>query len=263
MSVILFRKDWRDRLGDKTPPSARIIEVINKNDPFRGPCRLLVEREEVHGEYSASIKLSYVSLGETFGGFNNHPFCGKWERFPDGQEKISITGGAVMLTGVPRGAHIGTYLFDEIVRWAKQWPKAQVRQISLSEVDADDVNRERRNSFYEQFGIVFDYSNGRCSGRSKPMSAQGLSPVAPTVWEQDITEWGVVDFLRNSVADIESKVMKVKQLQAAIGDFQKETEAAEKAPVLWALRMLVAKHQGACFVLFLVACIAVSVWRGP
>ncbi len=261
MGLSPFCKDWRDRLGGEEPPPVRILEVVNKNDPSGGVFRLLVEREEVRGECSASIKLSYVSLGESFGGFNNHPFCGKWERFPDGQEKISVTGGAVMLTGVPRGAHIGTYLFDEVVRWAKQWPNAEVRRISLSEVDGDDENRERRNAFYEQFGIEFDYSEGKRAGISRPMKAGDLTPVDPQVWQQDIVEYGLVDFLRRSCADIEKKALEISLSKRAVEEHWGELERARRSPVIWACRQFFANYQFWFAALAFFGLLGLSAWR--
>lgn len=149
----VFQKNWRER--DESPAQQRVLEIKDRERPGRIRCRVLVAREETRSDWSATIKLSYVSLDACGSGFGNHAFTGKWERFPGGEQKVSVTGGNLMLygDGIPRGAHIGTYLLDEVVRWARQWPAAQVRQISLSSVDGGDDNRERRNQLYEQFGI--------------------------------------------------------------------------------------------------------------
>lgn len=48
-------------------------------------------------------------------------------------------------------------MMNEIVKWAKQWPEANILKITLGEGDAYDENMERRNRFYEQFGIEFNY----------------------------------------------------------------------------------------------------------
>lgn len=265
MSISPFHENWRDRMGDETPPLTRVVEVVDRKDRAKIRCCLLIGREETRTEYSATITLRYVSVGERLGGFHNHPFSGKWERGVDGQDVVSITGGSVMLanpSAVPRGAHIGTYLLDEVVRWAKQWPNAQVKRISLSDIDAEDANRERRNRFYEQFGIEFDYADERRrSGCSRPMVAGALTPVAPEVWGQDIVEWGVVDFLRKSARELESSAMEIARLDRVRSSLQGEVDRAWNTPVSWACGRLFERFQAAGFVLVLVSLVVLSVWR--
>lgn len=127
-----------------------------------------------------------------------------------------------------RGFHLGTYLQDEVVRWAKQWPNAAIRRISLSPVDSQDENRERRNRFYEQFGIQFDYADGRKSGTSKPMQASELRPVDSSVWQQDITERGLVDFMRDQADRIDNLQRANNVLSIREGNINKSLDEAQK-----------------------------------
>ncbi|ANN80870.1 hypothetical protein BAU07_26475 (plasmid) [Bordetella flabilis] len=163
--------------------------------------------------------------------------------------------------GIPRGAHIGTYLLDEVVRWAKQWPTAQVRQISLSTVDGSDENRERRNRLYEQFGIVFEYTPDRRSGVSlSTMVAAQLTPVAPEVWGENIEEWGLVEYLRHGCAQIKDLSYSNNRLERVRRDLVAEIEAARARPLRWACRQLWMRYQFNILVIFFVTCVGVMMW---
>lgn len=100
--------------------------------------------------------------------------------FPDSKKEIiSLTGGSVSIhNSLYRGQRIGTWMMNEIVKWAKQWPDANILKITLGEGDAYDENMERRNRFYEQFGIEFNYHDeSRKTGASRSMKAHKLNTV--------------------------------------------------------------------------------------
>lgn len=68
----------------------------------------------------------------------------------------SITNGSMMLLEGWRGLHIGSWCQNHVVSWTKQLPPGRVKSIWLSPSDARSSDaRERRNRFYEQFGIPF------------------------------------------------------------------------------------------------------------
>ncbi|PLY35745.1 GNAT family N-acetyltransferase [Pectobacterium versatile] len=92
------------------------------------------------------------------------------------KEIISLTGGSIDVDNkLYRGQRIGTWMMNEIVKWAKQWPDAKVLPITLGYGQADKENKERRNWFYEQFGIEFDYHNDQNeAGQSQSMKAAAL-----------------------------------------------------------------------------------------
>lgn len=218
--AVQFFGDWRDREVWVDPPKVRVIEVTVRETDGARLYRLLVEREEIHTDDGARLMLRYIDLDHQDENMSNLPFSAEYSRLSGGRESLSLTRGAVMLNlAYLRGHHVGTYLQDEIVRWAKQWPGAIVTPITLSGDDAlDESNKLRRNRFYEQFGIVFEYDNGdKSSGLSMPMLAVDLKPVSPEVWRQNIQEFGLVDYLRQQFDAVahksKSEVIKAAPLR--------------------------------------------------
>lgn len=149
------------------------------------------------------------------------------------------TGGYVLIEPVRlRGAHLGTYLMNLVVSWAKQWPETDVREIRLFSGDASDNNRLRRNRFYEQFGISFAFDDQSMSaGVSQPMKAGSLVEV--TAWKKSITEHNLVTYLRSSIN--EAKMLSVdhrfsqRELRAA----SLTLNDAYQRPVTWMLKRLI------------------------
>lgn len=228
-----FFGDWRDR--GEAAPLVRVLEIRGRQDASKILYRLLIIREETRSDIGAALALSYIQLDTRNGGMNNHRFRGEYEKWQDGTERVSITGGSVMLDLAHlRGFHLGTYLQDEVVRWAKQWPNAAIRRIWLSPVDSQDENRERRNRFYEQFGIQFDYAEERKSGTSTPMLASALKPVDRVVWERDITECELVAFIR----DQSDRIERLRRANSVLGlreeNISKSLDEAQKSMArLW------------------------------
>lgn len=160
--------------------------------------------------------------------------------------RISLTGlspfgrGGIMVADGLRGVRFGTYLFNIIVGWAKQWPLAVVNSISLSEVDAYPENRLRRNRFYEQFGLVFDYTDAQCKGgKSRTMPASDLQQV--TTWEQNVTVRGVHEHLgrvlqqnRQLRSDMAARERAIRDLSARM-TYQAGHPIRTVFAALWAL----------------------------
>ncbi|WP_456304785.1 hypothetical protein, partial [Acetobacter fabarum] len=66
---------------------------------------------------------------------------------------------------------------NKIVEWATHWPDAEINQIKLFAHQGRGENKLRRNRFYEQFGIRFDYKdNTHAEGIARPMQARSLTP---------------------------------------------------------------------------------------
>lgn len=230
--------DWRLWGNVTQPPGLRIIEIV---DPGSGQndvlFRLLVMRERSASPDGESITLRYFELEAGSGGLAAHPFTGRYSRSADGAESVSLTGGSVGLgAAYLRGYRLGTYLQDEIVRWARQWPQAIVQPIVLSDTDAYDENKSRRNRYYEQFGITFDYSGPECSsGVSRHLSAGSLTPVSPDVWRKSIKEYDLIDYLRRYSAEKIKLLRDIQKLQANI-DFQQQVIRDSQArPFKWAM----------------------------
>lgn len=72
---------------------------------------------------------------------------------------VKITNGQIMVRVIEmRGLNVGTFQLNKIVTWAKQFnPKYKVQVVKLSAADAYEDNRDRRNTFYENFGLRFNY----------------------------------------------------------------------------------------------------------
>lgn len=143
----------------------------------------------------------------------------------------SITGGAVFLD-LPglEGQHIGTYLMNEIVGWAMQLPDASVRPISLVDSQAGDANRERRNRFYEQFGIEFDYVDARRRvGQSREMLASKLTMTQ--AWAENITVIPMDEFLQRLLRDNTHLTSDLTLRNRALVEIRDEVRCAERRPV--------------------------------
>ncbi|MBB2199106.1 hypothetical protein HLH44_16895 [Gluconacetobacter sp. 1c LMG 22058] len=68
---------------------------------------------------------------------------------------------------------------NRVVTWARQWPDAEVNPITLLAHQARGDNTIRRNRFYEQFGIVFAYTDEtKAAGTAREMRAGQLQPWA-------------------------------------------------------------------------------------
>jgi hypothetical protein len=118
-----------------------------------------------------------------------------------------------------RSLRLGTYLFDVIVGWAQQWKGATVNSIWLADGDGYTENRDRRNRFYEQFGLVFDYDDAtKRSGRSRVMPIENL--VRSDGWNKTILPMsptkGIQAMMRRQyqlMSDIEAKTRALSGLE--------------------------------------------------
>lgn len=95
--------------------------------------------------------------------------------------KVKVTNGLVMIHPTQlRSLGIGTFLFDQVVRWAINFdPSLEVATIKAGSGDATKDNQARRNRFYANFGIRFsDNENIEdvIAGLSLPMRAKDLIP---------------------------------------------------------------------------------------
>lgn len=155
----------------------------------------------------------------------------------------SYAAGAISLTnGEPlfldpkelRGQRIGTYLMNEVVTWAHQWPHARVRRIRLLPGQADNDNKERRNRFYERFGIVFDYDDDstRQTGLSRAMQAKDLSTVEPL--EKNVLKHTLADFVGGLMLERNLLRQKLTKLEANQNRLSAQLKEARDYPVRWA-----------------------------
>lgn len=142
-----------------------------------------------------------------------------------------------------RGYRVGTYLMSQIVLWVQRWPDAEVRDIELMIGQAYVENKLRRNRFYEQFGLVFDYSDGENKvGRSRPMLARQLTPV--DTWQKNITERLVTDYLADLLQAQVRTAMALRQRTQAVELLSARLQRIEAHPMRWRLRTLYHQYFG-------------------
>jgi GNAT superfamily N-acetyltransferase len=140
----------------------------------------------------AGIRLSFEQCDEDRPRSGQVPaavFCG----YHDGHsQRTSLTGGhlgrgSIYIPEGWRGRHLGTFAMSAVVRWAQQWPAAAIEPITLADGDGDPENKDRRNRFYEQFGLRFTYDDeDRRAGGSLPITAADL--VDSSAWEGRVEE---------------------------------------------------------------------------
>ncbi len=191
-----------------TAPAVVLIVRPRDSQNAEVLAELLVERREEDpfegrgGSQDRKLTLKYVLVGGCR--LNRHVRKGAFHAsYDSGMKTVSLTShalynGAVDLT-LPglEGNGIGSYLMNVIVSWAKQFPTdAIVNTITLLSVQAVGANKERRNKFYEQFGIVFDYDDPmtRAAGKSRDMLTSALIPREK--WSDNIEEQDVAEYVR-------------------------------------------------------------------
>lgn len=188
---------------------------------------------------SARIRLCFelMTTRENYHRLSSGEFCGSYSvDYEGGKERVSITSpslsaGAVFmdLPGL-KGHRIGTYLMDQIVAWVKQWPNANLRSIGLSAGQSEAENKERRNRFYEQFGIEFDYTDEtRRAGMSKPMTAGQL--LRSDRWMLRIKVINLRDYISQQLTSIEKQYFEIEREQRVKNNYMKDYKEACKAPV--------------------------------
>lgn len=170
------------------------------------------------------------------------------------------TGGYVVLENTDlQGHRIGTFLMNEIVQWVQQWPDATVRTVSLLSGQAHGDNKERRNRFYEQLGLEFDYDDSEHKqGCSRPMLAKQLKRIE--TWKENITVHSMPDYLANVLHEKERDSLELMQRNRAVKDLINEQRAAEAKPIRWALRTLYSRYQTQVVGGVLLAMLTAAAW---
>ena len=248
MALPSFANGWRE--GQSVKPRILVLEIKDKDRPDdKALGWVLVEREETYRRdprdgtiYEASIRLSYQRITAKF----SHRDGGKG-RF-DGSYSRNFNAVSLTSTSMSKGAvfldlpgldgqRIGTYLMNEIVQWVQQWPETTVNSIELLAGQGHGDNKARRNWFYEQFGLVFDYTDPEHrEGRSRPMLAGALVKVE--TWKQNITEHRMLDYLAAVLYAEERATSELQARDRACAQLIAEQRRAEARPVRWALRRL-------------------------
>ncbi|MCW5231690.1 GNAT family N-acetyltransferase [Verminephrobacter eiseniae] len=247
MALPVFDAAWRGK--QRLKPSVCALEVRDRAKPDGEPiARLFVQREESYRRddrdrqmYEASISLSYQTIEpkHSFRSPVSGSFDASYSRgFLEGEASVSLVDGALFFDPAElRGQRIGTYLMNEIVTWAQQWPDAKVRSIKLLSGQAHEDNRDRRNRFYERFGLKFAYSDpAHEEGLSKPMPAKELTPV--TTWEANIRERDPREYLAELLYERDSMALEASRRDTVIKNLSARLEEANSHPIRWAARRL-------------------------
>lgn len=257
MNNPLFRLASRFRNDDfgtsRRQAEVCIIEINGRkeNNASEQVDRLLIEKREVFERDSTGnihrgkLCIFYWDLG------NEHA---KGD-VPDGEfaacyecrlNSVSITSGCMSSGGYVliepqrlRGSGLGTYFMNCVVKWAKQWPNAQVQKIELPRGEArETVNQAQRIHFYGKFGIEFDFTAGVAPcGVSRPIQARDLLEV--TSWKNTITEHNAVVFLRGSVHETKRSAAEVVFLRKSLKQDGIMLSQAYQRPIRWLFQRLV------------------------
>lgn len=248
MTIPSFEKEWVG--NQRTKPRIQVLEVRDKKLPDGDPIAwLLVERQESYKRdqdgsvYEASIDLSYKRIMPRYARHDvgQGRFDGYYSRL---HNRVSITSdslsrGAVFLD-LPglEGHRVGTYLMNEIVTWLRRhWPDAAVNSVELRSEQGFSENKERRNKFWEQFGLVFDYTDSsRKAGFSRPMLVKELTQIE--TWQQNIIEHSVLAYLADVLYTKERVSLELQDRVRAIENLVEERRRVESRPMRWALKML-------------------------
>lgn len=270
MALPSFCDTWRE--GQRIRPRILVLEVRDKDRPQDGALGwVLVEREETYRHdpsdgtvYEASIRLSYQRITAKFSHRDGGEgwFDGSYSR---SFNSVSLTSpsmskGAVFLDlpGLD-GQRIGTYLMNEIVHWVKQWPGATVNSIELVAGQGRGENKVRRNWFYEQFGLVFDYTDPEHrEGQSRPMQAGTLVKIE--TWKQNIIEHRMLDYLAAVLYAEERATSELQARDRACAQLIAEQKLAEARPLRWALRRLYFRYASTVFAGFVLAVVVGMAW---
>ncbi len=273
MALPSFDAGWQ---GDKRiKPRIYVLEVRAREQPDGSPLAwLLIERQEVLRRddrdgsiYEASIRISYERVESEHGhrvAWKGY-FSGGYSRGFIGDPSVSLTSettskGAVFLDPQDlQGHRVGTYLMNEIVTWVRQWPEATVRSVELLEGQSHSENKARRNRFYEQFGLAFDYRDPEHrEGSSRPMYASALTPVE--TWKTNIRERDVREFIGKVICDHERMKLELSQRERAVESLRSQIKQAEARPIRWALQRLWWRNAQMVFVSLLLSGLAALAW---
>jgi hypothetical protein len=250
-------------------PRIQVIEVRDKENPDgQAIAWLVVERVE---EYvldpeknilsTASIRIHYKGIySDRYrnADVGNYSFDGIYQGYCN---SVSLTGGAMLAftIGELMGQRIGTYLFNEVVVWAKQWPEAQVHNIKLLSTQAKDENKERRNRFYERFGIAFDYTSpSREEGKSRPMKVSELKLVDS--WQKNIKEHNVLHYISDILSSEYEAQSKLTPYKNEITSLRYLLADANCRPLRWALQRIFERYKNIAKFFILLCLFAAVAW---
>ncbi|WP_176060968.1 hypothetical protein [Paraburkholderia sp. BCC1876] len=252
-------------------PSPAIVLVVRPRGDLNGEvlAELVVQRfeanpfEERGRPDNRQLTLSYLVVGGSH--LSSRVLKGQFNAcYDSGMKTVSLTSHTLSvdvldltLPGL-EGHGIGTYLMNTIVLWARQFPPdTDVNTIKLRPGQAIGDNKARRNRFYEQFGIEFDYDDPmtRETGKSRPMVVSGLRPVEKS--SDNLEEQNIARYVRErnlAAEDVEQRALYAEQEVERLRRTLKEERARLERRHRNSLRRVVVRSS----VVTAVACAAVA-----
>lgn len=129
---------------------------------------------------------------------------------------------------------------NEIVEWAKQWPDANVCPINLLAAQADAENKNRRNRFYEQFGLKIDFTDpDQLAGTTRQMPASALKLVEV---KDNIRIHSVHGWMGEALTQEQDMHAATICREKLISELRQELDEARSKPFAWAIRTWWWKH---------------------
>lgn len=220
---------------------------------------LMVERDERLSKHegvvsNASLRFHYQVISDDVLGRQREggEFSASYESCIMGEPHVRLTssfisegGYCVVDPGWLAGRGIGTFFLNEIVHWVQQWPEANVMPVKLLKSDARGENKSRRNRFYENFGLTFEYEDdGKSAGQSLPMLAKELTLLSEDKLLSLGTklEWCYLDeYLSEHVREKGMLEMERWGLQNQLKSNSRDWERACRSPFRWAIATFVSK----------------------
>lgn len=195
----------------------------------------------------AHVEIKYQRIRKNSDSFNGSSpdagnFCAGYSKGFE-REYVSLTSksiseGAVFLD-LPglEGQRIGTYLMSALVEWAMQWPSAELAQFTLSSLQADEFNKDRRNRFYDNYNIKFDFHTPEnLSGKSKKMLVSELTPVH--TWKENIREISISNYIGQLLDKENSDGWELMRKDNVIKSLRQTLKDAEFSPLKWVMQQL-------------------------
>lgn len=217
--------------GIELPPRIVVLEVFKPDAPMTEPVAwVMVEREETEsgGEVRLELFLRRIVTDGNFEFSGSESFVGSYNR---NASLVRLSHGMTTmdLLGL-EGHRIGTYLMTQIVQWAKQWPDARVASIELIDGQASDENRERRNHFWERYGLRFAFTDpSNRAGRSKAMRVADLYAVES--WTQNINAHALDALVSRLLCEKERAEANARGLEEYARELGAETARLKAHPL--------------------------------
>lgn len=214
----------------------------------RGGSTLVFEfREQTHWDrhvvfHRADARLLWVESGSDLNAPRTSGFVpakNAVQVLVDTQSQSATFGprGNILMT--ERGCGLGTVLMSAVVDWLmKHYPDVEVKRGSLSEVDATDENRERRNRFYRKHGFDVILDDKQAGGSFSKARAGELKVPVP----------------RAKVLALDGFVQDFAKARSAVVKLDRANEA--KGEALKSLRVAIAGHRRAT----LVGCLVIGLF---